>query len=359
MHYIRISPIDTYFYNFTETPNGQYTAIKFWHDLSSLNGASHNNVKIFVSHDTNHDVISEPVMFAASLTESDSLNEAIPKLVESIRNFLGSLSIHFNCSFQALHECSFTIATTASHDFSINELDLKVNNGVVSSVVVIDPKTIQKIDDGYEFKGTSTNVNYALKGSIKHDDYINSYFSVNHPDASNLNINYEMVQTKKLHSIGDLPSFESGNIKNTLVSLYNESLSCSVPSLAFSLLWQIIELIESNANATPIFDDDTLNKIKSSLNELKIDANLIQNRILGNLKGMKIESQPERFISGAKKLFPDWEEPDKVKNIFRKARKARGKLYHPRKEYDPYDKQLLVSYFEVKSMVKSFIKYIV
>lgn len=73
---------------------------------------------------------------------------------------------------------------------------------------------------------------------------------------------------------------------------------------------------------------------------------------------MKSESQPRRFFLGAKKLVPIWNPPDNMNNIFLKARKVRGKLYHPRSAYDPYDKELLKSYLEIKGIVKSFMKCI-
>ena len=81
MRYIRVSPVNSFFYDFVETPNGQYTAIKFWHDLSSLNGATHNGIKIFVSYDTNCDVTSEPGIFVAAITEADSLELGVSALV--------------------------------------------------------------------------------------------------------------------------------------------------------------------------------------------------------------------------------------------------------------------------------------
>ena len=359
MRYIRISPIDAFFYDFMETPNGQYTAVKFWHDLSSLNGTIHNNLKLFVTHETSHDVISEPEMFIAAITEAKTLNEAVPILVNDIRNLLASLATHFSCGFKPIHERSFTIAANANHDFEINHIDLEISNNVISSIIFVDPSTIVEKEDGYELKGTRTKTMYALKGSVKHDDYINSYFSINHPDASNLNVNCVMLQPEKLQSIAELPDFETDHIFNTLLALYNDSLSCPIPSTAFSLLWQIIELIDSNADTTQLLNEDALNAIVTSLEGSNLDTEVIQNRILGSLKGMKAESQPERFITGIKMILPEWNAPENIKSIIRNARKARGKLYHPRVAGDPYDKELLKSYQEINDIVKTIVKSII
>lgn len=359
MRYIRISPIDTFFYDFIETPNGQYTAVKFWHDLSSLNDTIHNNLKIFVTHDTSHDVISEPEMFIVAIIEAKTLNEAVPTLVNDIGKLLASLASQFSCGFKAIHERSLTIAATANHKFEIANIDLEISNGVISSIIFVDPSSVVEKDGGYEFKGTRMKPSYALTGSVKHDDYINSYFSINHPDASDLNVNCAMLQPDKLQSIAELPDFETGSIFNTLLALYNESLSCPIPSTGFSLLWQIIELIDSNADVTQLLDEETLITIVSSLEEKNIDKEIIQNRILGSLKAMKAESQAERFLTGVKKILPEWNIPTNIKSIIRDARKARGKLYHPRTAGDPYDKELLKSYQELNNIVKSIVKSII
>lgn len=110
-----------------------------------------------------------------------------------------------------MHERSFTIAATASHNFSIRDLSLEIRNGAINSFTLVDPESVKEKEDGYEFKGTQIKLPYALKGSGKHEDYINSYFSVYHPEASNLNITCVMLHRDELQSIGDWPVFESGN----------------------------------------------------------------------------------------------------------------------------------------------------
>ena len=66
-------------------------------------------------------------------------------------------------------------------------------------------------------------------------------------------------------------------------------MSCPIPSTAFSLLWQIIELIESNAETTQLLNEDTLNTIVSSLEENNIDKNVsLGNKSLSQLFTLKV-----------------------------------------------------------------------
>lgn len=349
MKYIRICRVHAIRYEFIPTPSGQYTAVKFWNDLESLDGCIIDNTKLFITHDKSREVYSEPIIYIVAVVEASNKSDAIDALVLDTANSLAHFTMRYNCSFGVMQDQTFFTQLHVPYQFSLLDVGIQFMGKRASHFAIMDPTRKKQRPDGF-FEGPSLKHElYGYDTVVKHRDCLSQFATVHVPEPHKVNINVNQLKRKDLPPEGPLHLVPKNSLQGILFNLYGDSIACSNPLEAFSPLWKIVEVIERQPERSPLLSAKELQELNNFLGGF---GNEVRTRLIASARSMDSRTQAERFIDGVKIVFPTWNgSEENAKSTLRKSREARGRLFHPNRAVDPYHREILEAYAGLKAMI--------
>ena len=169
------------------------------------------------------------------------------------------------------------------------------------------------------------------------------------------------IDASRLRTTGDLNPLQhfhgveaSRSAKGLIYELYNTAITSANIFTSYLLLYQIVEVVIAEGNASKL-DDDAISGVLHVVRENNLLDEEFFNRLSGLLKGLKKENSLELLRSGISNLLGSADVVGLDYSTFSSWRSFRGKITHPPQTQELTDTEFTIQYKSLRMFVDMFI----
>lgn len=316
--FIVVVPVMEYTLNLHQITDDQYTFFKHKDDLRLLDKKIINGrYKIFVENKELGP--SQTKLFICTLVDAINENDAYKEGVKNISELINSMSLLFLTGFYPLYHEAIAEVLFEENNIKIDSVNLEITErGNIAKIISSDGEW---------------TLHSPLYVYIDGDKRISKCITIpkagQHIDGTAIVINKEdLIELENgLHKINLVREKHNSGLINVIAGLYNSAITTEDLSIAYLLLWQILETLASgkNDNKNKLVKADDIEKIGTLLADS--DKEYIK-RIKGALSSLKVKGDVQIITEILKEnVFVDKNGED-IKKIVESARAMRGSIVH-------------------------------
>jgi hypothetical protein len=169
------------------------------------------------------------------------------------------------------------------------------------------------------------------------------------------------IDSSSLRTTGDLNPLQqfhgvdaARSVKGLIYEVYNTAITSANIFTSYLLLYQIVEVVISEGNASTL-DNDMISGVLDVVRAANLLEDAFFPRLQGLLRGLKKENSLELLQSGISNLLGSADVAGLDYSSFSSWRNYRGKIVHPMQTQDLTDTEFTVQYKSLRNFVDALV----